>query len=393
MKIVHCITRMILGGAQEVALMTCEALVRDGHQVVLIHGPTDGPEGTLLAEARAAGVTLIREPMLIRAVQPMNDWHCRGALRRLFGELKPDVVHTHSSKAGIVGRAAAWTSRVPCVVHTVHGLGFHDGQRPVVRRAYIRAERWAAKRCHHLLAVSPQMVDAFEQHQIAPRRKMTVVPSAVDLSRFDRNPGDRPAAKQALGIDPDAPTLGILARLDRYKGQIDLLDILPTLIESHPALRVVLIGDGYDRTMIEQRIDQLGLSERVVMAGLVPRDDVPGVLDAVDVSVLPSYPEGQSITLLQSLLRGCGIVAYDTGGIPSVCIDGQTGRLVPRGDKAALGEAIVWMLNHPKERAELVEQGQALARYEFSPKRMTDATLAVYDRVLEERSSGVGGRT
>ncbi len=382
MKIVQCITRMILGGAQEVVVMTCDALVRDGHEVTLIHGPTDGPEGSLLAEARAAGATLIEEPTLIRAVQPRTDWRCRGALRRLFAQLKPDVVHTHSSKAGIVGRSAAWAAGVPCVVHTVHGLGFHDRQRPIVRRAYIRAERWAAKRCHHLIAVSPQMIDAFEYYGIAPRSKLTVIPSPVDLARFDRKPGDRAAAKRALGIDKDAPTVGLLARLDRHKGHLDLLDALPTLIEAHPALRVVFIGDGFDRPLIEARIAELQLGERVRLLGLVPRDKVPGVLDAIDVSVLPSYQEGQSITLLQSLLRGCGIVAYDTGGIPSVCIDKQTGRLVPTGDTAALAEAIRWMLDHPAERAELVEHGQALARYQFGPKRMTDATVAVYERGL-----------
>jgi len=386
MKIVQCITRMILGGAQEVIVMTCDALVRDGHEVTLVHGPTEGPEGSLLAEARATGATLIEEPTLIRPVQPRTDWRCRGALRRLFTELKPDVVHTHSSKAGIVGRSAAWAAGVPCVVHTVHGLGFHDRQRPIVRQAYIRAERWAAKRCHHLIAVSPQMVEAFERHGIAPREKMTVIPSAVDLSRFDRKLSDRAEAKRTLGIYDDAPTVGILARLDLHKGHFDLLRALPGLIESHPKLMAVFIGDGFDRGIIEARIDDLNLTERVRLLGLVPRDRVPGLLDAIDVSVLPSYQEGQSITLLQSLLRGCGIVAYDTGGIPSVCIDGQTGRLVPAGDTAALADAIHRMLDHPEERAELVEHGQALARYHFAPKRMTDATTAVYERMLNQRS-------
>jgi len=386
MKIVQCITRMILGGAQEVVVMTCDALVRDGHAVTLVHGPTDGPEGSLLAEARATGATLIEEPTLIRPVQPRTDWRCRGALRRLFADLKPDIVHTHSSKAGIVGRSAAWAAGVPGVVHTVHGLGFHDQQRPIVRKAYIRAERWAAKRCHHLIAVSPQMVEAFERHGLAPRQKMTVIPSAVDLARFDRRPGDRAAAKRALGLDEDAPTVGILARLDVHKGHFDLLRTLPDLIASHPKLMAVFIGDGFDRAIIEARIADLNLVHRVRLPGLVPRDEVPAALDAIDVSVLPSYQEGQSITLLQSLLRGCGIVAYDTGGIPSVCIDGQTGRLVPRGDTAALADAIRWMLDHPRQRAELVEQGQALARYQFDPKRMTDATVAVYERGLGQRA-------
>jgi len=384
MKIVQCITRMIVGGAQEVVVMNAAAMVRRGHEVTVVHGPTSGPEGSLLDAARAAGARLIEVPSLVRPVAPLTDWRCRRALRRLFTDLAPQVVHTHSSKAGIVGRAAAWSAGVPCVVHTVHGLGFHDGQSAVVRDLYVRSERWAARRCHHLIAVSPQMVAAFEANRIASRQRMTVVPSAVDLARFGGPPGDRAAAKAALGIDPASPVIAVLARLDRLKGHTDLLDALPAVAARHPAVQVVFIGDGYDRPAIEQAIADRGLGGRVRLLGRVERDAVPTLLDAAEVSVLPSHQEGQSITLLQSLLRGCGIVAYDVGGIPSVCIDGQTGRLVPKGDTAALADAIVWLLDHPEQRDQLVEQGQALARLQFSPQRMTDATLGVYDRILIE---------
>lgn len=384
MKIVQCITRMIVGGAQEVVVMNAAAMAQQGHDVTVVHGPTFGPEGSLLEAAAATGARVVEVPTLVRPVAPLTDWRCRRALQRLFAELRPDVVHTHSSKAGIVGRAATWAAGVPCVVHTVHGLGFHDGQRPLTQNLYIRSERWAAKRCHHLIAVSPQMVDAFEANGIAARSKITVIPSAVDLDRFGGPPADRIAAKAALGIAPEAPVVALLARLDRLKGHADLLDALPAVLAKHPKAQVLFIGDGPDRTAVEQAVAARRLGDRVQLLGRVSRDEVPALLDAADVSVLPSHQEGQSITLLQSLLRGCGIVAYDVGGIPSVCVDGQTGKLVPRGDIDALADAIVWMLDHPDERAKLVEQGQALARLQFSPKRMTDATLSVYDRVLSQ---------
>ncbi len=377
---------MIVGGAQEVVVMTCDALVRAGHDVVLVHGPTFGPEGRLLEDAATTGARLVEVPTLVRQVAPLTDWRCRRALHRLFTELKPDVVHTHSSKAGIVGRAAAWAASVPCVVHTVHGLGFHDRQRRAIRNLYIRSERWAAKRCHHLIAVSPQMVDVFEQELIAPRNKMTVIGSAVDLERFDQPAVNRADAKAAIGLPRDAAVVGLLARLDRHKGHLDVIRILPKLAERFPDIHAVFIGDGFDRGPIEAAVAQHGLTDRVIFTGLVARDRVPSLLHAVDVSVLPSYQEGQSITLLQSLLSGCGIVAYDVGGIPSVCIDGQTGRLAPKGDTGALADAIRWMLDHPDERARLVEQGKTHARANFSPLRMTDAVMSVYDQVLKHRS-------
>ncbi len=390
MKIVQCITRMIVGGAQEVVLMTCGALTEAGHDVVLVHGPTTGPEGSLLQEAAAVGARLIEVPTLVRQAAPLTDWRCQRKLRRLFTDLRPDVVHTHSSKAGILGRGAAWSAGVGCVVHTIHGLGFHDRQHPLIRNLFIRSERWAAKRCHHLIAVSPQMTDAFEQHHIAARDRMTVIPSAVDLSRFDGPLADRAEAKAAAGLPRDAQVLGLLARLDALKGHLDVVAILPALARRFPKLHTVFIGDGYDRGRIEAAVASQHLQERVTFTGRVSREAVPALLDAVDVSVLPSYQEGQSITLLQSLLRGCGIVAYHAGGIPSVCIDGKTGRLVPVGDTGALADAIAWMFEHPDERATLAEQGRALARSRFSPRQMTDATLGVYDRVLRSRSDGAG---
>lgn len=386
MKILHIITRLILGGAQQNTVMCCAAQVRSGHDVALAYGPIYGPEGSLLDDARASGATLIEVPTLRRSILPGHDFLCYRALRRIIRAHKPDVVHTHSSKAGIVGRAAAWAEHVPAVVHTVHGLPFHDRQNPLIHRAYVAAERWAARRCHHLIAITPAMVDAFVEKGIAPRERFSVIPSGVDLTMFTPRPGAREAIRRRYNIASDAPVVGIVARLDPLKGHDDLLAIVDELAAKRPRLRMLFVGDGWHRAALERH--PAVRSGRVVMTGLVPPERVADLLAAMDVKVLPSYQEGQSRTLVEALVAGCGIVGYDVGGIGSVCIDQQTGRLVPVGDRAALGEAIGWMLDHPEERRALVERGRSHVREHFDARTMVEQVEAVYHRLLAKPEQG-----
>lgn len=386
MRILHVITRLIQGGAQQNTVLSCAAQVRAGHEVHLAYGPIYGPEGSLLEEAQASGAVLHGIKSMRRAVNPWHDARCYYALRKLIRDVKPDIIHTHSSKAGIVARAAAWAERVPVVVHTVHGLPFHDRQSALVHRAYVGMERWAAKRCHHLVAITPAMVEAFEAKGIAGKERFTVIPSGVDLKRFETPDDARFKAREKLGISADAPAVALLARLDALKGHDDLLDILPRLTARFPGIQLLFIGDGWRREHVEQRIAEPQAAGRVRLLGFVPHDQVRDLLPAADVKVLPSYQEGQSRTLIEALLCGCGIVAYDVGGIPSICIDGQTGRLVPVGDKQALADAIVWMIEHPHERRAMTERGRQLVREKFSAEHMTMELEKLYQRLLTDKT-------
>ena len=375
MKILHVITRLILGGAQQNTVMNAVAQVRAGHDVMLAYGPIHGPEGSLLDEARQSGATLFEIPTMVRAVDPWKDWQCYRALRCLIREHKPDVVHTHSSKAGILGRSAAWREHVPAVIHTVHGLPFYDGQSRWQHGLYVHLERWASRRCHHLIGITPAMRDAFVAQRIAKPDQFTIIPSGVDLSRFER---DRPTRQGPLVV-------AILARLDALKGHDDLLDIFPQLLGRFPDLELWFIGDGWHRSHLEQRIAAMPCADQIKLTGLVDHDRIASVLTQVDVKVLPSYQEGQSRTLIEALLCGCGIVAYDVGGIPWVCIHNVTGKLVPVGDTQALADAILWMLEHFDERQRLVKAGQAHVREHFDVRHMDQQIENVYTQVLQSQ--------
>ena len=363
MKILHVITRLILGGAQQNTVMSCAAQVAAGHEVHLAYGPIFGPEGSMLEESKASGATLHEIPSLVRELAPVTDARCYRALRELIRELKPDVVHSHSSKAGIVARGAAWaetqtnfwghaadmTLQDTRVIHTVHGLPFHDHQSRLKHRLYVGLERWAAKRCHHLIAITPEMVDAFVDERIASRERFTVIPSGVDVDAFAARPEARETTRTRLGIPEDAYVVGHVGRLDPLKGHADLLDVLPRLREEGRDVWLLFVGDGFARDAVEEHANMaLG---KTVLTGRVDLADVPDTLAAMDVMTLPSYQEGQSRTLVEAQLCGLPVVAYATGGIPSVCGGGAAGRLVPTGDKDALAAALLELMADP-ERAE-----------------------------------------
>ena len=383
LRILHVITRLILGGAQQNTLLCCKAQVAAGHDVTLAYGPIYGPEGSLLPQARATGATLLEVPTLERELRPLDDARAYFALRRLIRDGRFDLVHTHSSKAGILGRAAAWAPgkvHRPGVVHTVHGLPFHPHQSRLKHSLYVRLERWAARRCDALIALTPAMVDAFVEHRIAPRDKFTIIPSGIDTGKFQ--------PPEAHGVTPWASgaSVGLVARLDPLKGHMDLLAAWPGIVQRHPDARLLFIGDGElrDTLAADPRVQQ----HHVHLRGLVPTDAMPEVYRSLDVVVLPSYQEGQSRVLAEALLSGCGIVAYDVGGIPSLCRDGETGRLVPVGDTEALADAVIDLLDHPRKRRQFAAAGAKLVREHFSAQAM----VREVERVYAESAEGIGNR-
>jgi glycosyltransferase involved in cell wall biosynthesis len=383
-KILHIITRLILGGAQQNTVLCCAAQVAAGHQVTLAYGPIYGPEGSVLPDAQKSGANLREIHSLRRAILPLHDLAAYYALRRLIRQERPDVVHTHSSKAGILGRAAAWAEQTPAVIHTIHGLPFHSRHSQLVYQAYVLVERWAAPRCHRLIGITNAMCEAFQEHKIGRPGQFEVVPSAVDISQFQYPAGERERVRHSLGIPDHAPVVGLVARFDPYKGQDDLLNILPGLIAQHPQTRLLFVGDGWNRKHLEERVAREGFSAHVIFTGLVPPERVGPLMSAMDIHALPSYQEGQARTLVQALLCDCAIVGYAVGGIPEVCIDGQTGRLAPQGDQKALQQAILDLLAHPEERKRLAAQGKLHAQKNFDHRIMIRRVEEIYRAVLKE---------
>jgi glycosyltransferase involved in cell wall biosynthesis len=332
-------------------------------------------------------------PHLIREINPIADLKCYNELRQLIRTIKPDVVHTHSSKAGILGRAAAWAEggRPPegriRVVHTIHGPPFHRYESWWRNRLYIWLERWAARRCHVLVSVADAMTKQFRAAGIGRPDQFVTIRSGMEIEPFDAvRPGEsREAIRSSLGFAPSDIVIGTVSRLAELKGHDDLLSALADDLRSRPELKLLWVGDGWWRERLERRIGEMGLAGRVTITGMVPPERIPAMIRAMDLVVHPSYREGLPRVVPQALLSGVPVLAYDVDGTGEVCIDKETGRLVRAGDIAGLRAAVEWMLEYPARARQTAGRGQAMCRAWFSAETMVEALERAYAPPMTRR--------
>jgi glycosyltransferase involved in cell wall biosynthesis len=429
-KILHLSTRLILGGSQENTVLSCEGQARLGHEVHLAFGPIYGPEGSLLDRVRrfrtgdGRKIEAYELPSLVREVNPIKDRRAADELRDLLDEVKPDIIHTHSSKAGIIGRAVAWnvnrtrertgkeTGKAADaresigIVHTIHGPPFMpmQGSLPrkvktwVVNRGYVAAERYAAKRCHVIVSVADAMTELYLSKGIGLREQYVTVYSGMETERFlNAAPGeDRASMRRALGFADSDVVVGTVARLAEHKGHDDVLDALGADMLARRNLKLLWVGDGWWRAKLVERARREGFSVmemdkqatvggssgQIVLTGLVPSERVPACIRAMDMLVHPSYREGLPRTVPQALLCGVAPVAYDVDGTREACIEGKTGKLVPVGDRAALRAAVLELADSPAERERLAKAGRELCRVRFAAETMVEELQRVYERAL-----------
>ncbi len=387
----HISTRLILGGSQENTVLSAEGQADAGHDVSLVYGPIYGPEGSLLERVTAhGGIETIETPRLVRQLAPIRDLRCYFDLRSIIRERKPDVVHTHSSKAGVLGRLAAWKERVPCVAHTIHGLAFHPYQSKLKNMVYIVAERFAARRCHRLVCVADAMREQALAAGIGRPDQYVTVHSGMETAAFLEPRFDRDEVRAGLGLAGGDFVLGTISRLAELKGHDDLLDALAPLMRARVELKLLWVGDGWWRDRLLKRVKDMSLADRVILTGLVPPDDIPRYLLAMDALAHPSYREGLPRAVPQALLSGVPVVVYDVDGAAEACADGESGLLVRPGDLAALRDAVQWMMDHPSERGAMGRAGRERCRDRFDARTMVEKLESVYASVLERPHPDAG---
>jgi glycosyltransferase involved in cell wall biosynthesis len=389
MRIAHIITRLILGGAQENVVLCCEDLLRDyGDDVLLITGPALGPEGSLLERARAGGVPLAMVPSLQRAIHPWRDLIAYRAIRKALWEFRPDVVHTHSAKGGILGRAAAWRMGVPAIVHTIHGAPFHPYQSELAQFFFRGCEWWAAKRCHSLVSVADAMTDLLVSAGVAPREKFTTIYSGIEVEPLLQSHRLRDAARRKLGYRPEHVVIGKIARLFYLKGHEYLIEAAMRLVRAEPRVRFLLVGDGLLRVPLEQQIRAAGLQGYFQLVGLVPPEEIPGLVAAMDIVVHTSLREGLARALVHGLLAGKPVVSFDIDGAREVVQENVTGYLVAPQDYGALAVALHRLVSDVGLRTRLGGQGRARCEEQFCHDRTTRDVRAVYERLLSIAKRG-----
>lgn len=382
LKIVHVITRLIVGGAQENTLLSCEGQHDAGHDVTLMTGPALGPEGSLMERATRYGYRVETLEPMRRSILPGKDLAVYATLVRRFRVLRPDVVHTHSSKAGILARYAAWKARVPLVVHTIHGLSWTSSTRPLVNAIYKHLERRAARKCHKIVVVADAMTRASLAAHIGRPQQYVTVYSGMEIEPFTDPPTPRENVRRRLGLEPHHVAVCTIARLFHLKGHEDLLEHAPRLCRELPDLRFVWIGDGLLRPAFERRIAAMGLSDRFILTGLVPPSQVPELVNACDILAHPSRREGLARALPQGSLAGLPLVTYDIDGNAEALIEGETGYAVSAFDVDAFVTRIEQLARDPDPRRKLGERGRDFARSRFDARVMVDRLEAVYREAL-----------
>jgi len=382
MKIAHVITRLILGGAQENTVLTCEGLAQRGHDVTLITGPPLGPEGQLLDRAMAGGYRVIVIDALQRPIHPIRDRASYRALIRHLTQLSPDVMHSHSSKAGILARRAAARCGVPIIVHTIHGLPFHPYQPWWLNRLFIGLERRAARQSDAILCVADSMTRQALDAGVGQPELFATVYSGMEVSRFIERPPAADAFRASLRLPANGVLVTQVARLAELKGQEYLIQAAQALPEH---IHFCLVGDGALTSHLQQQIRRAGLTSRFHLTGLLDPVDIPAVMHASDILVHCSLHEGLARTLPQALLTGTPVVSFDVDGAAEVVAGGETGFLVPPTDVGALTSALGQLADDPARRLALGARGRDRVREMFSADTMVNRIDEIYAQLAARK--------
>ena len=378
MRVTHIITRLVVGGAQENTIATVLGLrQKSGVEVSLISGPAIGPEGSLEPEVSKIPGLLTIVPELVRSIHPGNDWRALRRLEKILREQKPDIVHTHSGKAGILGRLAARRVGVPVIIHTIHGPSFGNFQDAASNFVFRAAEKYTAHATNHFVVVADAMKEQYLAAGIGKPEQYTKIFSGFPLEPFLAAKNDLDLRRK-LGIAPDDFVIGKIARLFKLKGHDDLFAVAPELVRQNPKIKFLLVGDGEWRGRFENLAKTLGLERKFVFTGLVPPAEVPRYVGIMDALVHLSLREGLPRALPQALAAAKPVVAYDCDGAQEVCLDGKTGFLVQPGDLTTLQNRLLQLAGDSALRERFGRSGRDFIRDNFAVEKMTDAIYNLY---------------
>ena len=380
MRIVHVIARLNVGGAALSVLELALGQQRRGHDVLVVAGTIPDGEASMEQLADELGVPSLHLGALQREVSFRNDSAATSAIRRLIRTRRPDILHTHTSKAGTTGRVAAALSgsaRPRAVVHTYHGHVLSGYFSPRRERVYRLIERALAPVADRLVAVSDEVRDELVSFGVAGREKFTVIPYGFDLDRrIDTSTATRAAKREAIGVSGDTFVLGWAGRMTAIKRPEDLVQVLALVDDAV----LVLAGDGELRGEVESLARRLGVADRVRALGYV--EDMGAWYAAFDLFLLVSANEGAPVVAIEALAGGIPVVATAAGGTGTVVDDAETGYLVPIGDVGALADRVRRLRDDDALRARFGAEGARRMRERFSTERMVDDVERLYAQIL-----------
>ncbi|HXF92298.1 MAG TPA: glycosyltransferase family 4 protein [Nitrospiraceae bacterium] len=388
--VIHVITRLDRGGSARNTMLTALGHDRVRYEPLVVAGRPgrwDAQGGQAATDENCrlldkAGIPWIIIPTLIRKISPLKDLLTFWALVRLFRQERPAIVHTHTSKAGVLGRLAAWWSGVPAIVHTPHGHVFYGHFNALWSWVFVLVERLLARVTTRLIALTEAERDDHLERGVGREDQFVVIPSGIDLERFQDGGQTRSERPDWFPCPPGSFVVGSVGWLTPVKGHRFLIEAAARLKPFFPNLHVVLVGNGELQTELSALADRLGLKDSVHFLG--ERDDVEVCLSAMDLFVLPSLNEGMGRALVEAMAAGLPVIASRTGGVPALIEHGRTGLLVPAGDADALAEAIRQALDRPDWAKRMGQAASQRIDRMFDAAAMVHAVEQVYEQALSE---------
>ncbi|MBN1562315.1 MAG: glycosyltransferase family 4 protein [Anaerolineae bacterium] len=394
-RIMRIIARLNVGGpAIHVTLLT-EHLSPPDYESLLVCGQIGPDEGDMTYLAAQRGIEPVYIAELGRALSPIRDLSTLYKLWRLMRQFRPDVVHTHTAKAGFVGRIAAWLARVPVRVHTFHGHVFHGYFSPVKTKLFLWLERFTARLSDRLITISPGLRDELvTEYRIAPVSKFEIVPLGLELAPYAETPRHQGDFRAEFNIPSDAPLIGIVGRLVPIKNHALFLQAADQVRRTIPNAQFVIIGDGERRAEIEAHVDTLNLRDAVTFTGWL--QDLKPAYSDMDVLVISSDNEGTPVSIIEALAAGVAVVSTAVGGVPDLLRNGDYGRLVPPHDPGALADAIIDAATNATgatltggatesdKNVQTATQQAVIAAYDIS--RLASDLAALYQKLLAAKS-------
>ncbi|MCD4685783.1 MAG: glycosyltransferase family 4 protein [Anaerolineae bacterium] len=383
-RVMRIIARLNVGGpAIHVTLLT-EAMQPPDFDSTLVCGQIGEHEGDMAYLAEARGITPQYIAALGRELAPLRDMVTLFKLWRLIRQVRPDVVHTHTAKAGFVGRIAAWLARVPVRLHTFHGHVFHGYFSPAKTHLFLWLERLTARFSDRLVTISPGLRDELAHtYRIAPAEKFTIVRLGLELKPFAATPRKTGDFRAQFNIPADAPLVGIVGRVVPIKNHALFLQAAQRVREAMPDAHFVIVGDGELRVAVESQVTELGLQDAVTFTGFL-RDLKPVYAD-MDALVISSDNEGTPVSIIEALAAGVPVVSTAVGGVPDLLNQGAYGRLTPPGDAGALAEAISATLSDDTDDQHAI-QDAIIAQYDIS--RLVADLSTLYRDLLATKGKG-----
>jgi len=387
-KVVHIITKLELGGAQQNTLFTVAHLTRSMYEPVLI----SGTEGVLVKDAmKLEDVKVYLIPELVREVRPLKDVIALLKLRQILRHLRKStevkvpeansalIVHTHSSKAGILGRWAARLAGIRLIIHSIHGFSFSDFQPSLVKTFYIFLEKVTSLITAKFIAVSNANIEEGIRKRIFTRDKVILIRSGIEIRKLQEVKVDRVKMRRELGVDAGIPLVAMIACFKPQKSPLDFVRIAKIVSDKISDARFLLVGDGILRSKIEKLRERLKIEDKILLIGW--RGDIPEIMSCIDILVLTSLWEGLPRVFPQAMASGIPVVATKVDGTPEAIQDGVNGFLLPPGDSEGMAEKIIYLIRHPEKASEMGERGKRLVE-EFDIWKMLEQQEELYAHLL-----------